>query len=562
MNTVFILILIAAFVVFLYVAGKIREKQKKKAFRQKLIDDLGKLPELNYTQADFDRIRKFHDLKSEEAPDQDRFRVDEITWNDLNMNDVFLLFDATLSSAGEEYLYHKMHTMDLAEDPGFTDLTDAFYREDDFRLQMQMILGELSKIRHFSVAEVLFRIRDVESEKNLRHIIADLCLLASIGLIFVRPGIGVLLLIVCLSYNVFTYYRRKGEISPYYTTLFYVIRMLHAADEIHKNGKIPKQDQERLRSVLSDCRSYKRNIFILGNGVMLSESIMDILLEYIRIIFHLDIIKFNSMLHFLQKDLDKILTLFEMLGKYDAAIAVALSMHAMKGLNRPEFIEEKTVMIEDVFHPLIKEPVANSITASSGVLITGSNASGKSTFIKSVALCALLSQTLYVVPARSYRACRFRLMTSMALNDQILSGESYFIVEIKSLKRIVDLADTNGAPVLCVVDEVLRGTNTIERIAASARILYGLEQKNALCFVATHDIELTKILKKSYTDYHFEEEIADGDVNFSYVLKEGRSNTHNAIRLLSVIGFDENVIEEATKAAEHFRQTNKWEMIE
>ena len=103
------------------------------------------------------------------------------------------------------------------------------------------------------------------------------------------------------------------------------------------------------------------------------------------------------------------------------------------------------------------------------MLLTGSNASGKSTFLKSVALNAILAQTIYTVMADSYRAPYFRIYSSMALKDNLMGNESYFIVEIKSLKRIYESADEK-VPMLCLIDEVLRGTNTVERIAASSQI--------------------------------------------------------------------------------------------
>ncbi|MBP5383908.1 MAG: hypothetical protein J6Y57_02925, partial [Lachnospiraceae bacterium] len=124
-----------------------------------------------------------------------------------------------------------------------------------------------------------------------------------------------------------------------------------------------------------------------------------------------------------------------------------------------------------------------------------------------------------------------------------------------------DLSETQGAPVLCFIDEVLRGTNTVERIAASSRILSELNKKNAICFAATHDMELTQILQNEFTNYHFDEEVHDRDVTFSYRLKEGGSDTRNAILLLSLIGFDEKVVKEAESAADHFTQTRQWGTI-
>ena len=151
-------------------------------------------------------------------------------------------------------------------------------------------------------------------------------------------------------------------------------------------------------------------------------------------------------------------------------------------------------------------------------------------------------------------------MTSMALRDDLQGGESYFIVEIKSLKRILAEAE-KGQPLLCIIDEVLRGTNTIERIAASSRILASLRKENVLAFAATHDVELTYILEKLYHNYHFEEEIRDNQIFFNYQLQRGRAASRNAISLLEIIGYDPKIVAEARKAAEDFEQQGVWKPL-
>ena len=131
-------------------------------------------------------------------------------------------------------------------------------------------------------------------------------------------------------------------------------------------------------------------------------------------------------------------------------------------------------------------------------------------------------------------------------------------VEIRSLKRILDAAQTETAPVLSFVDEVLRGTNTVERIAAATQILIHLSESGVLCFTATHDIEMTELLKDCYDNYHFEEVIRDGDISFPYELLPGRAGTRNAIRLLALMGYDKEITERAATQAEDFIQTGKW----
>ena len=132
------------------------------------------------------------------------------------------------------------------------------------------------------------------------------------------------------------------------------------------------------------------------------------------------------------------------------------------------------------------------------------------------------------------------------------------MVEIKALKRILDTISENGQPVLCFVDEVLRGTNTVERIAASTQILKSLTGRKCICFAATHDIELTHLLEKDYTNYHFSEEIEDNDIFFSYKILDGRATTRNAIKLLGIMGYEPGIIHEAEKIASDFIQTGSW----
>ena len=190
---------------------------------------------------------------------------------------------------------------------------------------------------------------------------------------------------------------------------------------------------------------------------------------------------------------------------------------------------------EEMYHPLISNPVKNSFETNNGVLVTGSNASGKSTFLKTIAINAILAQTINTCLADKFITNHYRIYSSMALRDNLGSGESYYIVEIKSLKRILDAVNKDVSPVLCFVDEVLRGTNTVERIAASTQILKSLCNANTKCFAATHDIELTHLLEKYYDNYHFEEEVIDNDIVFNYKVLNGRATSRNAIKLLKIL---------------------------
>ena len=367
-----------------------------------------------------------------------------------------------------------------------------------------------------------------------------------------------------MLWHILTYFREKKVIEPYIVSFAYVLRLVDVCEELEKQ-KIPVYEKElgELRKALKSLRELRRGSYwvMAGNQGQIGGNPLDILSDYLRMILHLDILQFNCMLQKLRKKTGQVEIMLGITGYLDMAVAIGGFRRSLEGYCIPELEEETQkafIDMENGWHPLLSHPVKNSIRADRGVLLTGSNASGKSTFLKMVAVNAVLAQTIHTCTAESYHAPIFRIFSSMALRDSIENGESYYIVEIRSLKRILDVAEERKSPVLCFVDEVLRGTNTVERIAAATQILIHLAESGALGFAATHDIEMTELLKEQYDNYHFEEVIKDGDIMFPYQLLSGKASTRNAIRLLQMMGYDEEIIRKASGQAEYFLITGKW----
>src|SRR5690606_22232300 len=103
-----------------------------------------------------------------------------------------------------------------------------------------------------------------------------------------------------------------------------------------------------------------------------------------------------------------------------------------------------------------------------------------------------------------------------------------------------------------VIDELLKGTNTVERIAASAAIMEWLSKSEGINITASHDIELTEMMKHTYENYHFTETFKDGDIHFDYKIRSGPSTSRNAIKLLDVLDYPEPITEQANQLAEDF----------
>ena len=562
MQVEFIVASIFALIVFGIVHMYVGGKKAKRVWREKFLKEWGKIPQREYDEEELEKISRYFEYQLKKGKIR-KPHIDDITWNDLDMDNVFAYANNTKCSAGEEYIYYLLRipvteqkTLDERE-----RLIHFFATHESERVELEVCFQQIGKTRRFSINDYIDLLVTLEKESNVEHYIA-LCTIP-IGLILMtvfEVGVGFAVMLMLLVFDVVRYYKRKGEIQPYLTTFSHILKMLDVSKEISQL-KI-NEVQTYVDNIASIRKKFKK--FRFGSSLLMSTqretgSLAEAFLDYIRVATHIDLLKFNSMLEEIKRNADTIDELVENIGTLDALISVASFRKSLPFYSLPELRETKEAFLDvkDVYHPLIVNPVANSIAENRNVLITGSNASGKSTFLKTVAINAILSQTIYTSISSFYRASFFQIYSSMALKDNLQGNESYYIVEIKSLKRILSHAD-EGIPMLCFVDEVLRGTNTVERISASAQILKSLSKKQVLCFAATHDIELTHMLENEYSNYHFQEEIQENDILFNYELYRGRAVSRNAIKLLSMIGYDKEIIENAEHTAMHFLKTGEW----
>lgn len=317
---------------------------------------------------------------------------------------------------------------------------------------------------------------------------------------------------------------------------------------------------EQVLSKFTKLKKVEKLSFTLskrGTGVL---SDLDLVIEYIKMFFMVDIIAYENIVKILETNKENLYLIYDLIARLDFALSLAYYRKSIDEYVNPKFCKENIIEIENIYHPLIDNPIKNTIRIDKNIIFTGSNASGKSTFIKAIALNCIMAQSLNTALCSKYRGRFSKVITSMAIKDDILEGDSYFIAEIKSLKRLLDSLD-NNIPILAFIDEILRGTNTVERIAASAAILKYGSTTDARILVATHDIELTQMIEKGYDNYHFREIVTDHEVDFDYKLKYGPSTTRNAIKLLKVMEFENEIVNEADLLCDSFVRDEKWPKI-
>lgn len=547
------------FLVIVFIKEAAAAKKREKQFIKALYENFGKIPEKEYSGERFAHLGSFWKKHPKEG------QIDDITWNDLGMDAIFKRMNYTFSASGEEYLYYILRTPKQSEEElaHFEEAITWFLSHKDERVKVQYLMSRLGHMGKYSLYDYIDNLDYLGKRSNLRHYLADALFIPFICLIPFDYALGLGAVAVLAVYNIVSYFKEKNEIDPYVTSFSYVMRLMLACDELLKI-KIPVLNEEWkcLEVHRKRLEGIRRGSFwvLSGNRSAGTGNPLDLIMDYVRMTFHVDLMKFNSMLSNLKGHIEDVDALIEMTGYVETVIAAGAFRVSMegKGVCVPEIGKQERFVLTDAYYPLLKEPVKNSICADRGVLLTGSNASGKSTFLKAAAVNAILAQTVHSCAAAAYSAPFFHIYSSMALRDDIQGGESYYIVEIKALKRILDAAQKSNARVLCFVDEVLRGTNTVERIAASTQILKSLCGSQILCFAATHDIEMTDLLKNYFDNYHFEEDISEGDLLFHYKLLPGKATTRNAIKLLEIMGYKEEIIQKAQQQAEIFTQKGIW----
>lgn len=557
---VFVAVMAGA-LVLLFVKGWLDYRKSEKRFREKLRRDYGELPQKEYKPEQFAGISHYYLRHPKDA------EIDDITWNDLNMDEVFRRMNYTWSAAGEEYLYYMLRVpCTTREELLRREEIIAFFRDHpDERVSSQYVFSRLGGTGKFSIYDYLDHLDQLGERSNSSHYLSLLLLIAALLSLFVNLPMGLVFLVCILICNNITYFRVKNEIDPYIVSFSYVFRLMEAVKSLKLSGvEVLREEMALLKKSCAAMGSYKRGSFIIMSQGRMSGSgnPLDMLLDFFRMGFHLDLIKFNQMLSQVRGHISEIDTMITILGMIEAMIAVGAYRESLETFCIPEFTDSLCLRARELYHPLIADPVANHMDTDKSILITGSNASGKSTFLKTVALNSILAQTIHTVLAQEYTGALFRIASSMSLRDDVQGGDSYYMVEIKSLKRILDMLSEEGLPVLCFVDEVLRGTNTVERIAASTQILRSMAGQNCVCFAATHDIELTHLLEDCYRNYHFSEKIEENDIFFSYKIMEGRASTRNAIRLLGIMGYDDQIIREAETMAGDFLASGVWRRLD
>lgn len=227
----------------------------------------------------------------------------------------------------------------------------------------------------------------------------------------------------------------------------------------------------------------------------------------------------------------------EAIGELEALVSLSVLAHVDK-VAFPLIIKEEKISAEQLAHPLLqsKDRVSNSIVMERECLIiTGSNMSGKTTFLRTMGINLVLAYTGAPVMAQTMTCGVMPIYTSMRITDDLSGGVSTFYAELKRIKQMIEASKKHK--IIFLVDEIFRGTNSKDRIIGAKSVLKGLVAHGAIGAITTHDLELCQLGEEEHIlNYHFTEYYEEEGIHFDYKIKKGPSTTTNAKYLMALVG--------------------------
>ncbi len=490
-------------------------------------------------------------------------RLTEQTIEDIDLHGLFAFIDRTTSKVGQQFLYKKLLEPTNNASDTSERLVNIFSKDERLREGFQLDLLKLNNTGAYYITS-LMKDKLLEKPKWFNLLLLDIFIVACLVMLSFKVPVLLIVLIIPIVLNMFLHYWNKNNTFQFLRSFPQLNNLINVSKVLLKRG-----DSFYDKSVddsISSLKSFQQKVILInfdnGSGIQGELSVIGTYLtELIKAILLIEVFTLYRITKELENKKSSIQVLFNYVGNIDSSISIASLRAGKEKTCIPYFVPtSKQLHTRNIYHPLINDCVKNDLSINNkSILITGSNMSGKSTFLRTLAINSILAQTIYTCFADEYSTPMVKQFSSIRIDDNLFEGKSYYFQEVHimgSLIREAKQANQN----LFVLDEVFKGTNTIERISAAKAILSYLNRHNNIVVVSTHDIELADMLKGEYDLYHFTETIEHDELHFDHKIKSGQLKTRNAIKLLELSDYPTEIISEARQLSTTLRsihQTNK-----
>ncbi len=458
----------------------------------------------------------------------------------LGKNSLFQYLDFTVSLGGKRKLQETLTLKNIKYEQikqnqqAIKELKDKF----EFTLYFEEKLLNIEQIKKTDFKEYL-NLFDTQ-KKYTKNFLKVSIILSFITTLF--------LLLTCFSI-----------LTPIYFTAFALIQIIISYIYIYKYkeqfDKIAKCSRKfsKLKNIYKFIENTqftsvknKRLQEQIINGKMVLNKLIHIanldsfrlnFLSYIigNIFFALNPIILNNYNKLIEKENKNFKISIDALEEIETLVSLTTIAYIKKEICLPKIDKELSLNIENMKHPLLQEKkcVSNSFNSNKDInIITGSNMSGKTSFMRTIGINLVLAYTGTFVNAQEFTCPIMKIFTSINVKDDIKKGISTFYGELKRIKNILDHDKEKEIPLIIFIDEIFKGTNYNDRIFGAKEVLKKLASLNCIVFLTTHDFELCEIKEKKINNYHFEEFYKENKIYFDYKIKQGKCNTTNAKYLM------------------------------
>jgi len=484
----------------------------------------------------FDLIRKRLNLSAV---------VDDKTWSDLEFPRFFTLIDTTVTHIGRQYLFAQLrvHEYDTAELDERYHNYEFLRANRELRERIQLALKPLEADSAAYIADLLM---GSEPERvPYRQFVLPWALLtvAAVGAALAHL-IPLWVCAVPLVINAIVALKIDARLGHEVDALLSLARMLGVAKRIAAVRSVGSFSiLSRLASETGKRESLRSQLkWLAVLDRIRSADLIGGIVVMANTFFLLKLAVYTCSIDRFADSRAEWVSTFELIGAMDASIAVASLLCRYPAHCRPD-TSNSTIEIENGYHAFITNPEKNSIRlANSSALITGSNMTGKTTFIKMIGMNAILGHTLGICLADRATLPRSPVRALIRGDQSVAEGKSRYFAEAQAIRDFIAESAT-GACRIFILDEPFSGTNTVERIAVAKAVLSAIGAM-AQILVTTHDVELQHLLGAQFELFHFQENPAVEGF-FDHKLHLGASTQRNAIRVLERLGYPAAIISEA-----------------
>ncbi len=473
----------------------------------------------------------------------DQEEVDYQFMSDLDVvgkNSLFQFINFTSSRGGKNKLLDKLSLKNVSKKSIETNQNAISELKNNFKfsLKFQEKMSKIDKIKTTDYKEYLYFF-DKKTKSNFKELVVSLIIslitiivliLTSLSIIKSYYLVGLIFLQLIASYvYVFLYNEEFDTISK-------CTRIYSNLKEVYSFIETQEFESLKNKQLQSDI---KKGHYILNklNKIADLDSYRNNFITYLlfNIFASLNFVILYKYVSLLNNKSDDFKNSIKALEEFETLISLTTIGYVKESICLPTITEEISLNLSEMKHPLLTEEecISNDFDCEKDVnIITGSNMSGKTSFMRTIGINLILAYCGSYVTSKNFTCPIMKIFTSINVKDDISNGISTFYGELKRIKSALDFSKESSEPFIIFIDEIFKGTNYNDRILGAKETLRKLANLNCIVFLTTHDFELCEINNKKIHNYHFKETYQEDKISFDYKIKTGECKTTNAKYLM------------------------------